>query len=185
MPSFIIKILFILTVFFPWLLLTSLLIIFTLGINKKSIFFIQARGGINHKKIYIFKFRTIYNNKINNFNKFLRISKLDELPQFLNILKGDINFIGPRPLLYSYKKLYGKKYFKRFVIKPGLTGLAQINDSKNLSFKKKFYLDLWYINNRSFYLDFKIIIITLKNLFLNLLKLNQKHVIIKKFNGKN
>lgn len=92
------------------------------------------------------------------------------MPQLINIIKGDICFIGPRPLLLEYNKLYSKKHRKRLIVLPGITGWAQINGDNNISWKKKFDLDIWYINNQSFVLDIKIIFLTFLFIFKKLKK---------------
>ena len=116
---------------------------------------------------------------------FLRISRLDEIPQLINIIKGDLNFIGPRPLLPEYDKLYTKEQKKRLSIKPGITGWAQVNGDNNISWKKKFQLDLWYVKNRTILLDLKIIFLTFLFFVKIGLKKNNNKLITKKFNGKN
>ena len=116
---------------------------------------------------------------------FLRISRLDEIPQLINIIKGDLNFIGPRPLLPEYDKLYTKEQKKRLSIKPGITGWAQVNGDNNISWKKKFQLDLWYVKNRTILLDLKIIFLTFLFFVKIGLKNNNNKLITKKFNGKN
>jgi len=97
----------------------------------------------------------------------LRKFSLDELPTLINIIKGEMSFVGPRPLLYEYKKYYNDDQNKRFLVKPGITGWAQINGRNELSWEEKFNLDNWYIKNQSLLLDFKIILLTAKNIFLN------------------
>jgi undecaprenyl phosphate N,N'-diacetylbacillosamine 1-phosphate transferase len=118
---------------------------------------------------------------------YLRILKLDELPQFFNILRGDLTIVGPRPLLIEYNKIYNAEQKKRLNVMPGLTGWAQINGANNISWKKKFELDLYYIKNMSLYLDTKIIILTfihiVNKIFIN--KKKNEKIIAEKFNGRN
>ena len=174
-------------VFFPiWVTLIVIIIIFSFVLNGRPIFFLQNRGGFKNKKIQIIKFRTIdTNNQINVYSNFLRFYKFDELPQLINILKGDISLVGPRPLHYEYKKLFRKKHLKRFTVKPGLTGWSQIKSNHNTKWLKKFDLDVWYIENRNFLLDLKIILITIQNLFKSIfIKKNKSHL-HKRFNGSN
>ena len=118
---------------------------------------------------------------------FLRLLKLDEIPQFLNILKGDITLVGPRPLLVEYNNLYNDQQRKRLTVLPGLTGWAQINGSNNISWKKKFELDIYYVNNISFFLDLKIIIMTFIYILKKIIvKSDSKEKIIgEKFDGSN
>ena len=149
-------------------------------------FFLQYRGGFRNKKIQIIKFRTISsNNRINVYSNFLRFFKLDELPQIINIIKGDIGLVGPRPLRYDYKKLYKKKHLIRFKVMPGITGWSQVKSNESMSWSKRFDLDLWYVKNQSFLLDFKIIFLTIKNIIFSIFSKNKKSYPIKKFNGSN
>jgi len=169
-----------------WLPLIISIMIGSLIFNGKPIFFIQARGGFKNKKIKIIKFRTLDSQqKINVYSNFLRFFKLDELPQFINILRGDLSLVGPRPLHYEYKKLYKKKHLKRFEVMPGITGWSQINSDDNTTWLKKFDLDLWYVLNQSFYLDLKIILLTIKKITLSIFLKNKKSFPVKKFNGSN
>ncbi len=160
----------------PIIFFCSLLIFFDLG---TPIFFKQKRGGLNGKPFVIIKFRTMNNHgdlnpsKINDekrttkLGKILRKFSLDELPTLINIIKGEMSFVGPRPLLYEYKKHYNDNQNKRFLVKPGITGWAQVNGRNELSWEEKFNLDNWYIKNQTLLLDFKIILMTVKKIFLN------------------
>ena len=174
-------------IFVPvWFPLIVVITITSMLFNKGPIFFTQFRGGYKNKKIKIIKFRTINsNNHINTYSNFLRFFKFDELPQLINILKSDISLVGPRPLHYEYKKLYKKKHLKRFDVIPGITGWSQINSNHNMSWSKKFDLDLWYVDNRNFFLDLKIILLTIKNLILSIFVKKKQSRPIKKFNGSN
>ena len=120
-------------------------------------------------------------NTITKIGSILRILKLDEIPQFYNVLIGDLSLIGPRPLHYEYKNLYNKQQKKRFLVKPGLTGYTQVYLKNNDTWEKKFYYDVWYVENKNILLDIKIILKTLYNIFL----INSDEKIPKKFNGKN
>ena len=160
----------------PIIFFCSLLIFFDLGL---PIFFKQKRGGLNGKPFNIIKFRTMNNHgdlnpsKINDEKRttklgaILRKFSLDELPTLINIIKGEMSFVGPRPLLYEYKEHYNDNQNKRFLVKPGITGWAQVNGRNELSWEEKFNLDNWYIKNQSLLLDFKIILLTAKKIFLN------------------
>ena len=162
--------------FSPILIFISILVYFDLG---APIIFKQARGGFNGEPFTIIKFRTMNNHgdlnpsKINdkkrttNLGVILRKFSLDELPTLINIIKGEMSFVGPRPLLYEYKKYYNDDQNKRFLVKPGITGWAQVNGRNQLSWEEKFNLDNWYINNRSLLLDCKIIVLTARKIFLN------------------
>ena len=178
-----------------FLLFIPVIIISTLiyFVDGGEIFFIQERAGQNGKKIKIVKFKTLikhYDKKtISRLGKFLRITRLDEIPQLINILRGDISFVGPRPLYLKYVPLYNYKQKRRLEMKPGITGWAQINGDNNISWNKKFELDIWYINNFNILVDIKIILHTVlffinNILFYNKLK-NKKLVIEEEFNGKN
>ena len=126
------------------------------------------------------------NEHINNFNSFLRVSKIDELPQIINILLGQLSLVGPRPLQFEYQKLYNEVQLKSFNVLPGITGWSQINSKENTTtWKKKFELDIWYVENCSFLLDLKIIFLTLKIVSLSFFKKNKKSYRIKEFNGSN
>jgi len=154
----------------PFIILLSVLIRILLG---KPILFKQQRPGLNEKPFYLFKFRTMLDIKnkdgellsdqqrLTNFGKFLRSTSLDELPELINVIKGDMSFVGPRPLLMDYLPYYSEDQRIRHDVKPGITGWAQINGRNTLSWEKKFELDIWYVNHRSFFLDLRIILITI------------------------
>jgi sugar transferase EpsL len=137
------------------------------------IIFKQLRPGLNEKPFYIYKFRTMTDerdseggllpdaNRLTSFGKFLRKYSLDELPQFFNVLKGELSLVGPRPLLMEYLPLYTNEQAKRHQVKPGITGWAQVNGRNGLTWDEKFELDLWYVEHQSFLLDLKILYLTL------------------------
>lgn len=139
-----------------------------------GIFFFQERTGKNAELFKIIKFKTMRDDRDSDGNllpdsarmtpigKFVRSTSLDELPQILNVLKGEMSLIGPRPLLKKYVPLYSDEQFKRHLEKPGITGWAQVNGRNNITWKKKFELDVWYVDNVSFILDIKIFWLTLK-----------------------
>jgi len=150
-----------------------LLISFLLRIKYGSPFFFkQKRPGLNEKLFEMCKFRTMTDkrdkkgdllpdkDRITTFGQFLRKTSLDELPELFNILKGDMSFVGPRPLLVEYLPLYNKEQRKRHNVKPGITGWAQINGRNAITWEEKFELDVWYVENWSLWLDFKILIKT-------------------------
>ncbi|MDB3983249.1 sugar transferase [Candidatus Pelagibacter sp.] len=158
------------------------------------IIFKQKRSGLNGKSFYLYKFRTmqIKKNKkeikrIYKSTLFLRTSRLDEFPQLFNVIKGDLNFVGPRPLLIEYNKLYNRNQKMRLSVMPGITGWAQVNGDNNISWSKKFKLDIWYVENKSIFLDIKIILLTINFIFKKIIykKNKEKIIIAKKFNGKN
>ena len=154
----------------PILCLLVIIIFFSIG---TPILFKQRRPGLNGKPFHFYKFRTMTNEKYNNgrllsdydrltsFGKFLRKTSLDEFPSLWNVLKGDMSLVGPRPLLMEYLSLYSKKQMRRHEVKPGITGWAQINGRNAVSWQVKFKLDVWYVENQSFWLDVKIILLTI------------------------
>lgn len=154
---------------FPILILFSILGIFFMGGNP---FFIQERPGKNEKLFKIIKFRTMNNSKdedgnflsdeerLNKYGRFLRASSLDELPELINILKGDMSIIGPRPLLVRYISRYNEEQHHRHDVRPGLTGYAQVHGRNNVSWEDRFAMDVWYSEHISFVGDLKIILDT-------------------------
>ncbi|MDO6807514.1 sugar transferase [Zobellia galactanivorans] len=150
-----------------------LLVVLFLGIaNRGSIFFVQKRPGKDGKIFTILKFKTMNDKKdasgnllpdekrLTSAGKFIRKTSLDELPQLLNVLKGDMSLIGPRPLLVSYLPLYNDYQKRRHEVKPGITGWAQVNGRNAISWNKKFEYDVWYVDHISFPLDLKILFLT-------------------------
>lgn len=156
-----------------------------LGIHfKGNPFFIQSRPGLNGRIFRIVKFRTMFmaDRALSPLGKWLRSSSLDEIPQFWNVLKGEMSIVGPRPLLMEYLPLYTESQHLRHSVKPGITGLAQVNGGNNLSWEEKFAYDLHYVQHRSLALDMHIIATT----FLKLLHFTEKSgAKATKFSGKN
>lgn len=160
------------------LLIWPFLLIVTIGLhfaNKGAgAFFIQERPGKDEKIFKIFKFKTMTDqrdaqgnllpdcDRLTKVGKFIRSTSIDELPQLLNVLKGDMSIIGPRPLLVQYLPLYSKEQARRHEVRPGITGWAQCNGRNGISWQKKFELDVWYVDNCSLLLDLKIILFTIK-----------------------
>ena len=154
----------------PFLVVLGSIILFSLG---SPIFFIQIRPGYRTKPFKFIKFRSMTNtkdgegnllpdsNRLTLLGSFLRKTSLDELPSLWNVLRGDMSLVGPRPLLIEYLPLYSKKQMRRHEVKPGITGWAQINGRNTISWEEKFELDVWYVNNQSFWLDMKIIVLTI------------------------
>ncbi|MEQ3659058.1 MAG: sugar transferase [Glaciecola sp.] len=163
-----------LVVFLPLILLISLLVKIKLG---SPIFFIQSRPGLDGKVFKIVKFRTMLSTRdafgnilsdkerMSRFGSILRSTSLDELPGLINVLKGDMSLVGPRPLLVEYLPLYDSKQAKRHNVRPGVTGWAQINGRNAISWEDKFKLDVWYVENQTLMLDIKILLLTLKKVF--------------------
>lgn len=123
--------------------------------------------------------------RITKIGRFVRNSSLDELPQILNILKGDMSLVGPRPFLYEYMDIYTEEELRRHHLKPGITGWAQINGRNSLTWKEKFKLDLYYVDNVSFYLDLKILAMTLLKIIKKSDVNQDLDVTMEKYNGKN
>ena len=182
-----------LIVFFsPFILITALLVYFTIG---RPIFFKQKRPSLNGEIFTIYKFRTMSNEKDKNgellpdeqrlgsVGKFIRKTSLDELPQLFNVLKGDMSFVGPRPLLVEYLELYNDEQKRRHEVKAGITGWAQVNGRNAISWEQKFKYDVWYVDNVSFWLDMKILWMT----FLKVIKRSDissdTYVTMEKFKG--
>lgn len=153
-----------------FLVLVLLLFIF----NKGGVFFTQQRPGKHGKVFKLIKFKTMTDEKDENgkllpddkritpVGKFIRSTSLDEIPQLINVMKGDMSVIGPRPLLVSYLKLYTERQSRRHEVKPGITGWAQVNGRNSISWEDKFELDVWYVDHVSFLLDLKIFWLTIK-----------------------
>jgi len=156
-------------VFSPLLVLLTFIIRFRLG---APIFFKQIRPGQHGKPFLMYKFRTMTDERddkgallpddkrLTKFGRFLRSTSLDEIPELLNVLKGDMSLVGPRPLLMEYLERYSPEQARRHEVKPGLTGWAQVNGRNSLSWEEKFALDVWYVDNWSLWLDIKILFLT-------------------------
>ncbi|MDX4059284.1 undecaprenyl phosphate N,N'-diacetylbacillosamine 1-phosphate transferase [Aliarcobacter skirrowii] len=161
--------LFLIILFSPIYIVVSLLIFFKMG---SPILFRQKRPGYKEKIFGIYKFKTMTNEKdefgnllpddkrLVGIGKFIRSTSLDELPQLFNVLKGEMSFVGPRPLLEEYLPLYNEKQKRRHDVKPGITGWAQVNGRNAISWEQKFDYDVWYVDNQSFWLDIKILWLT-------------------------
>ena len=155
----------------PIVLVVTLLILWKFG---APVFFRQTRPGLNGKPFEMVKFRTMLDEsdstgnplpdseRMTPFGQFLRSASLDELPGLWNVLKGDMSLVGPRPLLMEYLPLYSKEQYRRHQVRPGVTGWAQVNGRNAISWEDKFKLDVWYVDNRSLWLDLKILSLTVK-----------------------
>jgi lipopolysaccharide/colanic/teichoic acid biosynthesis glycosyltransferase len=144
---------------------------------KGKVWFIQQRPGKYGRPFHLIKFRTMSDAKdeqgellsdearLTAVGKFIRKTSIDELPQLINVLKGDMSIVGPRPLLMEYLPLYNATQQRRHEVKPGITGWAQVNGRNAISWQKKFEFDVWYVNNLSFLLDIKILLLTLLKVF--------------------
>jgi Sugar transferases involved in lipopolysaccharide synthesis len=163
--------------FIGLVLLSPVIVITAWQIKRKlgsPVLFRQTRPGVNGVPFEMIKFRTMRDaldgdgnplpdaERMTTFGSFLRSTSLDELPELLNVLKGDMSLVGPRPLLMEYLPLYSAEQYRRHEVRPGVTGWAQINGRNALSWKDKFALDVWYVDNQSFLLDVKIIFRTVR-----------------------
>ena len=158
----------------PIFLITAIIVRLFLG---SPIIFKQIRPGLNGKPFEVYKFRSMNDKRdkdgellpddirLTTVGKILRKLSLDELPQLFNVLKGDISLVGPRPLLLEYLPLYTERQSRRHEVKPGITGWAQVNGRNAISWEEKFELDVWYVDNRTFWLDIKILFMTIKKVF--------------------
>ena len=159
--------------------------------------FKQRRPGLHGKSFYVYKFRTMTDARDENGNllpdevrltktgKLIRKLSLDELPQLFNVLKGDISLVGPRPLLMEYLPLYTKEQARRHEVKPGITGWAQVNGRNAISWEEKFEHDVWYVDNQSFWLDIKILFLTVLKVFKSEGINQDGQATIEKFKGSN
>src|SRR5690606_4917358 len=162
------------------LILSPIFILVTIGLffaNKGKPFFFQERPGLNEKIFKIIKFKSMNDRRdaegnllpdaarLTTIGAFVRKTSLDEIPQLINVLKGDMSLIGPRPLLVQYLPLYNEHQARRHEIRPGITGWAQVNGRNAISWKQKFDYDVWYVDNVSFSLDIKIFFLTMKKVF--------------------
>lgn len=162
------------------ILLSPIFLAVTIGlyfVNNGKPFFFQKRPGKNEKIFSIVKFKTMNDKKDSNGNllpdadrmtnigSFVRKTSLDEIPQLINVIKGEMSLIGPRPLLVQYLPLYNEMQKRRHEVRPGITGWAQINGRNAISWAQKFEYDVWYVDNLSFQLDMKILFLTIKKVF--------------------
>ena len=171
-----------LAAFFGLLVLSPIFICTTIALaiaNNGKPFFFQKRPGKNERIFSIIKFKTMNDKKdaqgnllsdaerLTAVGKFVRKTSLDEIPQLINVLKGDMSLIGPRPLLPEYLPLYNQEQKRRHEVKPGITGWAQVNGRNAISWEDKFRLDVAYVNQQSFILDVKILFLTIKKVFVS------------------
>lgn len=159
----------------PLTIITSLFLFIQ---NKGSVFFFQERPGLHKQPFKIIKFKTMTDERdakgnllpdierITKFGGWVRKLSIDELPQLINVLKGDMSLIGPRPLLFKYIPLYSREQLRRHEVRPGITGWAQVNGRNSISWTRKFELDIEYVNNISLALDIKIFFLTIKKIII-------------------
>jgi lipopolysaccharide/colanic/teichoic acid biosynthesis glycosyltransferase len=184
----------VLLILFPVIIVVAILIRFKLG---SPILFTQNRPGLNGNVFKMMKFRSMLDGKdkhgnllpdderMTKFGTFLRSTSLDELPGLFNVLKGDMSLVGPRPLLVQYLPLYSSEQARRHNVRPGITGWAQVNGRNAISWEQKFKLDVWYVDNQSFLLDIKILLLTVKKVFVREGISADGHVTIEPFKGSN
>lgn len=182
----------VITVGLPLIVFVACLVRFNLG---SPILFIQERPGQFGKPFKMIKFRTMRDaydqagnllpddKRLTGFGMFLRASSLDELPELWNVLIGDMSLVGPRPLLTEYLPLYSPDQARRHEVKPGITGWAQVNGRNAISWEQKFALDVWYVDHQSFWLDVRILFMTLKKVFAREGINAEGHVTIERFKG--
>ncbi len=178
----------------PVIIIIAVFVRFKLG---SPILFTQTRPGLNGKVFKMMKFRSMLdvkdkqgtllpdNERMTQFGSFLRSTSLDELPGLFNVLKGDMSLVGPRPLLVQYLPLYSTEQARRHNVRPGITGWAQVNGRNAIGWDEKFKLDVWYVDNQSFLLDLKILLLTVKKVFVREGISADGHVTIEPFKGSN
>ena len=180
--------------FSPIFIITFIIIFFKIG---RPVLFTQVRPGLNEKLFTIYKFRTMSNETDNNgqllsdkerlkgVGILIRKASLDELPQLFNVLKGEMSFVGPRPLLVEYLELYSKEQKRRHNVVPGISGWAQVNGRNAISWEQKFEYDIWYVDNQSLLLDMKILWMTFLKVINRSDISSSNSVTIDKFKGTN
>lgn len=178
----------------PILLITSVLIRIKLG---SPIFFTQDRLGKDGKVFKMIKFRTMLDavdkwgeplpdeERMTSFGQLLRSASIDELPELINVFKGDMSLVGPRPLLVEYKELYSPEQFRRHEVRPGITGWAQVNGRNTLGWSERFKLDVEYVDNYNIFMDIKILFMTVLKVVKRDGISQEGHVTMEKFNGNN
>ena len=177
---------------FPLLIAIIMILLITQG---NSILFVQMRSGKNKKKFKLYKFRTLKpsfhvdlsmeNREFTFFGKVMRRSGFDELPQLFNIIKGEMSFIGPRPMPIEYEEKYCEPQLLRFLEKPGITGWAQVHGRNHISWEQRFELDLWYVNNISLFLDMRISWMTFIQIIISVFDKDKRQVEMQIFKGSN
>ncbi|GGG11461.1 sugar transferase [Dokdonia pacifica] len=180
-PNFFKPLLDIVTAIIVLLLVSPILIFSIIGlsiVNFGTPFFVQKRPGKNGRIFNIIKLKTMTDerdadgnllsdaDRLTVIGRIIRKMSLDEIPQLFNVIKGEMSIVGPRPLLPSYLELYSKEQARRHHVKPGITGWAQVNGRNLISWERKFELDVWYVDNQTFLLDIKILMLTVKKVFL-------------------
>lgn len=177
----------------PAMILTACLIRWKIG---SPVLFRQTRPGLNGEPFTLYKFRTMTDERdeagnllsdekrLTKTGRLIRKTSLDELPQLINVIKGDLSLVGPRPLLMEYIPLYTKRQWRRHEVKPGITGWAQINGRNKVTWEEKFEFDVWYVDHRSFLLDLKILLLTVVKVLKSEGVSQDRHVTAEKFTGR-
>lgn len=194
-PSFdVLMAFFLLILLSPVILLTSLVLLIA---NRSTPFFIQPRPGKNSIIFKLIKFKTMNTkqdvngnllpdqDRLSRVGRFIRSYSIDEIPQLINVLKGDMSLVGPRPLLVKYLPLYNEIQTRRHEVKPGITGWTQVNGRNSISWQEKFELDVWYVDNISLSLDVKILFLTIKEVLLRKGINSSDEKTMPSFNGNN
>lgn len=178
--------------FAPIIFIVAILVKYKLG---SPILFRQQRPGLNGRPFFLYKFRTMADwkdsrgvllpdeKRLTSFGSFLRRFSLDELPQLMNVLKGDLSLVGPRPLLMEYLPLYTEEQAKRHLVRPGITGWAQVHGRNAITWEEKFKLDVWYVNHQTLVLDIKILFLTVKKVIQSEGISEANHVTVARFTG--
>ena len=180
-------------IFFPFFLLSLFILLLT---GHQKLFFTQTRVGLHEKKFRLYKLCTMTEEKddkgvllpdekrLTAAGRFIRKTSMDELPQLLNVLMGDMSIVGPRPLLVEYLSYYSPEQKKRHLVRPGITGWAQVNGRNAISWERKFELDVWYVTHLSFILDCKIILLTIRNVLFAKQISQEGHATMTPFRGR-
>ena len=178
----------------PLLIIISILVLIFMG---RPIIFKQARPGYKNKIFNMIKFRTMTNKtdkfgnllsdeeRMTSFGKILRSTSIDELPELINVFKGEMSLVGPGPLLVEYKDLYSKEQFRRHEVRPGITGWAQVNGRNSLSWSDRFNLDIEYVDRYNFFMDVKILVMTVGKVIKRDGISQNGNATMEKFNGNN
>jgi len=184
--------------FIALLLLSPLLALIAVQVRRKMgapVFFRQTRPGLHGKPLEMLKFRTMHDvrdvngtplldsERLTAFGRWLRATSLDELPELWNVLRGEMSLVGPRPLLMEYLPLYSLEQARRHALRPGITGWAQVNGRNAISWEEKFKLDVWYVDNQSFWLDIRILWMTIKKVIMREGVSADNHATMPKFTG--
>jgi len=179
-------------VFMPIIVVFIVVLRFSMG---KGVFFFQNRPGLHGKPFTIYKFRTMTDRldengnllpdgeRLTSLGRFLRRTSIDELPEFINVIKGDMSIVGPRPLLVQYLDCYTPEQARRNEVKPGITGWAQVKGRNAISWEDKFKYDVWYVDNQSLILDIKILFLTIFKVLISEGINQSEEITMKKFEG--